>query len=579
MLRFGFEKGRHKGGQGFSFSLKPLAFCLFLIFCLVNADTAFAGSASLAWNAPTERVDGTSVTSSDIKGYNLHYGTASGSYTQTQPITGNVTTYTITNLTDGANYYFAVSAIDTADKESGYSTEACKVIGSTSPCATTNNNGGGNTGTYSYSASGSGESISGGGCGFAKDTNGKGQMAKGEGLSLILMLIITLAGISLARKRTRNITATREGVLVMNIRKNSLIKIATISFLLTIFWSASSYAQPNITSFSGTPVDKGTLTITGTGFGTKTPAAPLKWDDFESGTVGNDVGNGWWNQGVGSSGGPNSKYDDQVTRSGSAISVLQDYTYPGAGTTGGGRTYGQKFGLVNLNNTKYFISFWRYMTTTGSPVRNFKPLALRGGPPGAWDSPEARHDIYPINGSGHTYTSDCNGTDKGDNWNNAYNYPLNSWNRVEYYIDHGDVGVANGKFLYYFDGILRTKTENTLFRSSNCTWSNLYLHGYFARESGDNDAAAYIWIDNVYIDTTQARVEISDSPTWNTTTTSHKEIQIPSAWSDTSITITLNQGSFANFNNIYLYVIDGNGNVNTNGLPLCSSCLKPPTWQ
>ncbi|MEK6657594.1 MAG: hypothetical protein AABY58_09150, partial [Nitrospirota bacterium] len=39
----------------------------------------------------------------------------------------------------------------------------------------------------------------------------------------------------------------------------------------------------------------------------------------------------------------------------------------------------------------------------------------------------------------------------------------------------------------------------------------------------------------------------------------------PSAWSDTSITITLNQGSLANFNNAYLYVIDADGNVNTNG--------------
>jgi hypothetical protein len=45
----------------------------------------------------------------------------------------------------------------------------------------------------------------------------------------------------------------------------------------------------------------------------------------------------------------------------------------------------------------------------------------------------------------------------------------------------------------------------------------------------------------------------------------HREIQIPSAWSDTSITITLNKGSFANFNSAYLYVIDADGNVNTNG--------------
>jgi len=128
---------RYGGGYCFASILQPLAFCLFFIFCLLSANTAFAGSAALAWNAPTERVDGTLILSSDIKGYNIHYGTASGNYTQTQPITGNVTTYTFTNFPDGVNYYFAVSAIDTADKESGYSTELCKTIGTTTiTCST-----------------------------------------------------------------------------------------------------------------------------------------------------------------------------------------------------------------------------------------------------------------------------------------------------------------------------------------------------------------------------------------------------------------------------------------------------------
>jgi len=74
----------------------------------------------------------------------------------------------------------------------------------------------------------------------------------------------------------KNIIATKEGVLVMKIRKNSLIKTAAILFLLTIFWSASAYAQPNITGFSGSLTNKGTLTITGSGFGTKATPAPLK---------------------------------------------------------------------------------------------------------------------------------------------------------------------------------------------------------------------------------------------------------------------------------------------------------------
>ena len=138
MLRFVSKNLRQKRSHGFIFSLKPLALSLFFfILCLLNSNSAFAGSASLAWNAPTERVDGTPVSVNEIKGYNIHYGTASGNYTLTQPINGNVTTYTFTNLTNGVNYYFAVSAIDTADKESGYSTELCKTIGTTTTTCST----------------------------------------------------------------------------------------------------------------------------------------------------------------------------------------------------------------------------------------------------------------------------------------------------------------------------------------------------------------------------------------------------------------------------------------------------------
>ena len=139
--------------------------------------------------------------------------------------------------------------------------------------------GGGDTGGNTGSSGGD-TSSGGSGCGFVKDNNGKGQGAKVEGVSLILMLIITLAGISLAR-RTKSINATKEGVLVMEIRKNSLIRITAISILLAIIWSGAVYAQPNITSFSGSLTNKGALTITGSGFGTKATLSPWRWDPIE----------------------------------------------------------------------------------------------------------------------------------------------------------------------------------------------------------------------------------------------------------------------------------------------------------
>lgn len=81
-------------------------------------------------------------------------------------------------------------------------------------------------------------------------------------------------------------------------------------------------------------------------------------------------------------------------------------------------------------------------------------------------------------------------------------------------------------------------------------------------------------IDDVYVDYTWARVEIGDAPTWVSCT--RREIQIPSAWSNASITVTVNQGAFQNLGGAYLYVVDANGDVNQNGYALCTACPMPP---
>ncbi len=68
-----------------------------------------------------------------------------------------------------------------------------------------------------------------------------------------------------------------------------------------------------------------------------------------------------------------------------------------------------------------------------------------------------------------------------------------------------------------------------------------------------------VWMDDIYIQDTKARVEIGDASTWSGCT--HREIQPPSAWSGSSITIKLNQGSFTSLSGKYLYVVDSSGNV------------------
>src|SRR5262245_40468653 len=95
-------------------SLLVMLACLSLAFA---ATPAPAAQVQLAWDA-LRQADGTPIP--NLAGYKLYYGSQSGQY-QTTVSVGLTTTYTVTNVTAGQTYYFAVTAYDTANKESAFS--------------------------------------------------------------------------------------------------------------------------------------------------------------------------------------------------------------------------------------------------------------------------------------------------------------------------------------------------------------------------------------------------------------------------------------------------------------------------
>lgn len=65
-----------------------------------------------------------------MTGYRVYYGTASNSYQQAKGSginAGSSTAYTVTALTVGKQYYFAVTSVDSSGNESAYSTEVSKL--------------------------------------------------------------------------------------------------------------------------------------------------------------------------------------------------------------------------------------------------------------------------------------------------------------------------------------------------------------------------------------------------------------------------------------------------------------------
>jgi hypothetical protein len=92
----------------------------------IEVQQASSGSATLTWEPPTTRTDGTPLT--NLAGYRIRYGTSSGSYPNVITIAnGGITSAVVENLPP-ATYYFVATAYDTTGAESSYSSTVSKTI-------------------------------------------------------------------------------------------------------------------------------------------------------------------------------------------------------------------------------------------------------------------------------------------------------------------------------------------------------------------------------------------------------------------------------------------------------------------
>lgn len=96
-------------------------------FAIAVGMTQGNGTASLTWQPPTERTDGTALT--DLAGYRIHYGLSPDELTETITVDNpGLTSYVVERLGAGT-YYFVVSAVDGMGVESATSNAASKTIG------------------------------------------------------------------------------------------------------------------------------------------------------------------------------------------------------------------------------------------------------------------------------------------------------------------------------------------------------------------------------------------------------------------------------------------------------------------
>jgi hypothetical protein len=119
--------------------------------------------------------------------------------------------------------------------------------------------------------------------------------------------------------------------------------------------------------------------------------------------------------------------------------------------------------------------------------------------------------------------------------------------------------------------IIKTGTNITN-QTTGCPWTRLHFPGFERK-----DTNSIMYYDDIYVATgtgAMARVEIGNNATYSRCT--NLTILTPTLWSDTAITATVRQGSFANGSSAFLFVFDSNGGVNTTGYPITIGGPPPP---
>lgn len=371
-------------------------------------------------------------------------------------------------------------------------------------------------------------------------------------------------------------------------------------FLLSAWLANPVTAAPTITNATGTITNGASITVTGAGFGTKGVAAPMKFDTFEGGTLGQDIGNGWSLSSNSNCGASihNPDYSNTVLRANSTRSARArfdevPFTCAGPPPNEDGARYSSNFGISGLPSpgfTELYMDAWAYYAPATPESRNVKLVRVHTSNSG---QPNLYVNIYCYaNSDGMRIAQDgggltakvynnCNNTCGPEPWHGS-SWWAGNWRHLRLYLKQSGVNLSDGTIKLYTDQILDPNATNWKNRTSNTFWNAAFFGNYVGHGVVDavcpsvSQGNTFVYWDDAYIDSTAAHVELGDASTYSSCT--QIEVQPATAWSDGSLTFTLNQGAFTDLTNKYVYVTDRNGTV-SNGRQITTADNTPVLTQ
>lgn len=340
-----------------------------------------------------------------------------------------------------------------------------------------------------------------------------------------------------------------------------------LMFAILLF-AASASALPQIVSIDGSLADGNSITITGTSFGNASLPDIFETFEYEGASDGDDLGAHdaeWIDYRQGGA-----DLSNDFARSGnfSANNDLPDNDSPE--TDDFATSYYQ-----HPQRLETYVTYWFRIddVVVGNPgmrtnvkiTRSTSSAEAGGG--GVYHG-EGTTSISGLDAGsaddGYFYYNNGEGTVYPEPNYRFDNAVYNDWFRVEMASRLSDPpgtanGYAYGKYVTLADDEDSHKFyENQVTRAAGYDFlkDTIILGLMEGRVDGD---MCDLYIDDVYISSTRARVEISRTD--NFTTSTYREIQPFTSWNSTSVTFHLNQAEFQEGDTAYLFVVDENGSV------------------
>lgn len=364
----------------------------------------------------------------------------------------------------------------------------------------------------------------------------------------------------------RNVKGDREMTLLAY-RWRSCWVLAFLTPLLAA--AVTVNAQPVITSVGGEYIDGDTIQISGNAFGSA--AQVVSWDDFEGGsegaTLGAPISGPNWTFQHPSSNTPFPQYSRMQAYSGGQSAKVA-WKEPGwSGYSINAFGWGSQGPFNHL-----YLSYYRYHDPSQNdppPDMNHKQLYTFGPATSSNGYEQQQFMPFMIPDGATSFATMLQAT-PADIWywggDPRYYNSNYQWGRWEFWLDYEDTAAQNnGAFSIWYN--LQQKRNDTGVNLCNVEGGQYVEDIRIGHMFQGFNALSHVrsFFDDVYIATTQARVELGDAATYTACT--RREIQPAANWQSTFIEVPLRTVSFTSGQQVWLYIIDENGNVSP-GYPI-----------